>query len=96
MGLFAGFIAFGRAIVVTYAGVLEIKATSYEQNIKEMFDWIMALLAMGAVIDIIIAVSMVYFLLTKREKDLVKTTTLIDKLIAFALRTGLITRYVAS
>lgn len=30
---------------------------------------------MGAVIDIIIAVSMVCFLLTKREKDLVKTTT---------------------
>ncbi|KJA17959.1 hypothetical protein HYPSUDRAFT_79441 [Hypholoma sublateritium FD-334 SS-4] len=91
VGLFAGVLAFGRAIVVTYAGVLEIKATSYAANIKEMHDWIMALLAMGAVIDIIIAVSMVYFLLTKREKDLVKTTTLIDKLIAFALRTGLIT-----
>ena len=94
IGLFAGILAFGRAIVVTYAGVLEIKATSYADNIAEMHDWIMALLAMGAVIDVIIAVSMVYFLLTKRERDLVRTTTLIDKLIAFTLRTGLLTRYV--
>ena len=77
-----------------YAGVVGFTASSYAEFAVHMHSWVTALLALGAGIDVVIATAMIYFLLTKREHSFVRTSRLIDRLIAFTLRTGLVTRYV--
>ena len=88
-----------RCVLVMYAGVVGFTASSYAFAVH-MHSWVTALLALGAGIGVVIATAMIYFLLTKREHSVVRTSRLIDRLIAFTLRTGprtgpgLVTRYV--
>lgn len=81
-----------RCVLVIYAGAVAITATSYAEFVAHMHVWVTVLLALGAAIDVVIAGAMIYFLLTKRERSHMRTARLIDRLIAFTLRTGLVTR----
>ncbi|KJA20415.1 hypothetical protein HYPSUDRAFT_68590 [Hypholoma sublateritium FD-334 SS-4] len=84
-----------RSVLVTYAGAVAISAPSYAAFVARMHRWVTVLLALGAAIDVVIAGAMVYFLLTKRERTHMRTVRLIDRLIAFTLRTGLVTSMAA-
>jgi len=56
------------------------------------WQWLITtLLASGASIDVIIAASMLYFLLSKRNKGLATVSKLIDRLVGYTIRTGLLT-----
>ncbi|KJA17966.1 hypothetical protein HYPSUDRAFT_79446 [Hypholoma sublateritium FD-334 SS-4] len=84
-----------RSVLVTYAGAVAISAASYAAFVARMHRWVTVLLALGAAIDVVIAGAMVYFLLAKRERTHMRTVRLIDRLIAFTLRTGLVTSMAA-
>ncbi|RXW23567.1 hypothetical protein EST38_g2290 [Candolleomyces aberdarensis] len=63
---------------------------------RMQFGWLVrTLLAAGAAIDVVIAASMLYFLLTKRKSGFAATTRLVDRLLAYTVRTGLITSLTA-
>ena len=81
-----------RCGLVIYTGSVAIAATSYVAFVAKMHSWVLVLLALAAAIDTVIAVAMVGFLLTARERTPARTTRLVDRLIAFTLRTGLLTR----
>ena len=66
----------------------------YASFVAQMHTWVLALLALGAAIDVAIAAAMVGFLLTMRERNPVRTARVVDRLIVFTLHTGLITRCV--
>ncbi|KJA19061.1 hypothetical protein HYPSUDRAFT_909747 [Hypholoma sublateritium FD-334 SS-4] len=83
-----------RCGLVVYTGSVAICATSYVAFVLKMHSWVLVLLA-RAVIDTVIAAAMVGFLLTARERSLSRTTRLVDRLIGFALRTGLFTSIAA-
>ncbi|KJA20560.1 hypothetical protein HYPSUDRAFT_787010 [Hypholoma sublateritium FD-334 SS-4] len=89
--------AFTRFILSTYGGVKTILAPVYADYAFEPSTTrlVLALLIMGAIIDVTIASSMVYFLMKTRGKALARATRLIDRLIGFSLRTGLLTSFAA-
>ncbi|KJA14220.1 hypothetical protein HYPSUDRAFT_49351 [Hypholoma sublateritium FD-334 SS-4] len=84
-----------RCGLVVYTGTVAIRATSYVAFVLKMHSWVLVLLALAAVIDTVIAAAMVGFLLTARERSLSRTTRLVDRLIGFTLRTGLLTSIAA-
>lgn len=60
------------------------------------FVLITVLLSAGAVIDIIIAITLVSFLLRKRRKAFSRAAELIERITAFTIRTGLLTSVTAT
>lgn len=62
--------AFIRCVLSTYGGIYTVLAPVYAEyaNRASSTRLVLALLSMGAIIDVIIAISMVYFLLKTREK----------------------------
>ncbi|KAF9478865.1 hypothetical protein BDN70DRAFT_879458 [Pholiota conissans] len=94
-GIITGVTALARLVMSTYAGIAEIVAKDFAQYIIDLKPMLTALLSMGAVIDVTIAISMVYFLVQRREKSLTRVTRLIDRLLAFTIRSGLVTSMAA-
>ncbi|CAA7263559.1 unnamed protein product [Cyclocybe aegerita] len=84
-----------RCILSIYASVEGFLMTSYANYLVEFQDYLTALLAIGAAIDVINAGSLSYFLFKQRELAFARTTRLLDRLIAYTIRTGLITCIVA-
>ncbi|KAJ3517341.1 hypothetical protein NLJ89_g571 [Agrocybe chaxingu] len=73
---------------LTVQGLRSPSIVAYRRDWK----WLVsAMLGGGAGIDVIIAVSMLYFLLSKRGSTLERASRVIDQLIAYTLRTGLLT-----
>ncbi|KAF9477919.1 hypothetical protein BDN70DRAFT_880613 [Pholiota conissans] len=87
-------VAFFRLVVSIYTGIRGI-TSPYNTVIVELKPFVTALLASGAVIDIVIAISMLYFLFERRENSFSKISRLIDRLISFTIRTGLLTSVAA-
>ncbi|TFK17091.1 hypothetical protein FA15DRAFT_362863 [Coprinopsis marcescibilis] len=54
-----------------------------------------ALLISGAVIDVVVAVSMLWFLIRRRGDAMESAVRLIDKLVVYTVRTGLVTSLAA-
>ncbi|KAJ3507829.1 hypothetical protein NLJ89_g6084 [Agrocybe chaxingu] len=84
-----------RCILSIYASVEGFLMVSYANYLVEFQDYLTALLAIGAAIDVINAGSLSYFLFRQRELAFARTTRLLDRLIAYTIRTGLITCIVA-
>ncbi|KAF5346075.1 hypothetical protein D9756_010833 [Leucocoprinus leucothites] len=78
------------------AGSLYVAHSAFISNSLSRFatvnDWLITyLLSIGAATDLIIATSMIYYLLKQRERALSKSSRVIDKLILWTVRSGLIT-----
>jgi len=74
--------------------VLGSKAVAAKSMLEYRSKWrwlITTLLTTGATIDVVIAASMLYFLLSKRRTGLTSVGKLIDRLVAYTIRTGLFT-----
>ncbi|CAA7268564.1 unnamed protein product [Cyclocybe aegerita] len=95
IGLACGVIAITRGIMSLYGSVEAILMTSYPAYLADYQHYLTALLALGAFIDVVNAASMSYFLVMQREKAFSKTTTLIDRLVAYTIGTGVITSVAA-
>ncbi|KAF8967560.1 hypothetical protein BDZ97DRAFT_529018 [Flammula alnicola] len=91
IGLVCAVAAITRAGLSLYAAIgvfQEPTAIAYSSEYRSILN---AIFAMAAIIDIIIATAMVYFLIRKREQSLRRTTRLIDRLIVYSMATGLCT-----
>ncbi|KAF6753533.1 hypothetical protein DFP72DRAFT_849157 [Ephemerocybe angulata] len=95
IGAFCGGLTVLRAAGGIYLGVQIVRSQTL-QEYRELNNWVIStLLASGAAIDVAIAVSMLFFLVQKREKGLGTVTRLIDRLVAYTIRTGLLTSITA-
>ncbi|KAF8955007.1 hypothetical protein BDZ97DRAFT_1862068 [Flammula alnicola] len=95
VGLACALAAFSRLVMSIYTAIqLLAKPTALAFSLDTQ-PVITTLFAMGAMIDVTIAISMVYFLMQKREKSLSRVSRLIDRLIGFSIRTGLVTSIAA-
>ncbi|KAF9473799.1 hypothetical protein BDN70DRAFT_843117 [Pholiota conissans] len=95
IGIVTALTAFARCIMSTYGGIKEIIVPTYVDYVKDVKSVIMAVMCMGAAVDVIIAMALMYFLLQKRDKTMIRSVRLIDRLLGFTIRTGLITSMTA-
>ncbi|KAJ2924113.1 hypothetical protein H1R20_g12986, partial [Candolleomyces eurysporus] len=95
IGAACGVAAFLRSIAGIFLGTRFMVAKSLTEY-RLQWGWLIrTLLGSGAAIDVIIAVSMLYFLLSKRKSGFAATTRLVDRLLAYTVRTGLFTSVTA-
>ncbi|KAF8167296.1 hypothetical protein B0H34DRAFT_10093 [Crassisporium funariophilum] len=91
IGLVCMVAAATRCIASIFLGCQAIIAPSITEY-RIRWKWLITtLLTVGAAIDITIAVSMLYFLIKRRDSELNKGPRLIDRLVAYTIRTGLFT-----
>ncbi|KAF8167294.1 hypothetical protein B0H34DRAFT_9929 [Crassisporium funariophilum] len=95
VGLLCATAAVARAVMSIYVGIQGIFSPSMAAHRATYQGLVTTLLVMGATIDVIIAVSMMSFLIRRRGKALTRVTRLIDHLIGWTVRTGLITSIAA-
>ncbi|KAF8965622.1 hypothetical protein BDZ97DRAFT_2074646 [Flammula alnicola] len=95
VGLVCALAALARLAMSIYVGIEVFVLPNAMAVALGMQPVTTALFVMGALIDVTIAISMVYFLIQKREKGLSRVTRLIDRLIGFSIRTGLVTSIAA-
>jgi len=76
------------AIGLGVAATTAANVVEYRINYRWL---ILTLLSVGAALDFVIAVSMVYYLLQKRQISLARSTGLIDRLVVFTVRSGALT-----
>lgn len=96
IGAFCATATIVRGAGGAFLGTQVIKAKTLAEY-RTANGWLIAtLLATGAAIDLIIAVSMLYWLISNRQKDMGTTTTLIDRLVAYTIRTGVLTSITAT
>ncbi|RXW18369.1 hypothetical protein EST38_g7497 [Candolleomyces aberdarensis] len=95
IGAACGVAAFVKAVAGIFLGTrLMVAKTLVEYRVR--YGWVIrTLLGLGVAIDVVIAVSMMYFLLTKRKSGFASTTRLVDRLLAYTVRTGLLTSVTA-
>ncbi|KAF8956404.1 hypothetical protein BDZ97DRAFT_1671644 [Flammula alnicola] len=91
IGILCLVLSLSRCVASIYLSIQAVAAKSIAQYHLQMSWLISTLLAVGAAIDIIIAVSMLYYLSKKRGRGLERIATVIDRLIAYTIRTGLLT-----
>ncbi|KAJ3509372.1 hypothetical protein NLJ89_g5252 [Agrocybe chaxingu] len=91
IGLASGLTACSRGIMSTYGAAEAVMMSSYAEFLVKYQNYLSIVLALGVAIDIVNAASMSYFLIIQREKGFSKTTNLIDRLVAYTIRTGVIT-----
>ncbi|CAA7263560.1 unnamed protein product [Cyclocybe aegerita] len=85
-------IRFVGSVYLSYRAVTSKSVQDYRENNS----WLVTtLLSTGASIDVIIAVSMLYYLSKKRSQAFERIATVIDRLIAYTVRTGLLTSVAA-
>ncbi|KAF8159329.1 hypothetical protein B0H34DRAFT_399146 [Crassisporium funariophilum] len=95
IGLFVLTLASTRGVA---AVILAWRAISAKHLAEYAVDWswlIKTVLSLGAGIDIIIAVSMLYWLITKRDSAMTRVSLLIDRLVTYTVCTGLLTSLAA-
>ncbi|KAF9043366.1 hypothetical protein BJ165DRAFT_1484517 [Panaeolus papilionaceus] len=81
------FVRFVGSIVISVAA-----ATSTIGVYRVKWAWLsVTLLSLATAVDVMIALSMLWYLRTARSRALTRTTHIIDKLIGFTLRSGLLT-----
>ncbi|CAA7263554.1 unnamed protein product [Cyclocybe aegerita] len=80
-----------RFIGSIYLSYRAVTTKSVEQYRREMTWLVTTLLTTGATIDVTIAVSMLYYLSKKRSQAFERIASVIDRLIAYTIRTGLLT-----
>ncbi|KAF5319823.1 hypothetical protein D9611_012857 [Ephemerocybe angulata] len=95
IGLACGLLAIARCAVSIFAGVEGIRARSLYNYVERYRGMLAALLGTGAAIDIFIASSMLWFLVVRKKKSLEKVKRLLDRLVAYTIRTGLVTSVAA-
>ncbi|KAF8955627.1 hypothetical protein BDZ97DRAFT_260503 [Flammula alnicola] len=95
VGLVCALAALARLAMSIYVGIEVFVLPNAMAVALGMQPVTTALFMMGALIDVTIAISMVYFLIQKWEKGLSRVTRLIDRLIGFSIRTGLVTSIAA-
>ncbi|EDR06567.1 uncharacterized protein LACBIDRAFT_300118 [Laccaria bicolor S238N-H82] len=91
VGLVCGLASFARMIgstFLSYQGITTPSAAQYAVQWKWL---ITTLLVGGAIIDVTIAASMVYYLHKSRKNAFSKVARLLDRLVAYTIRTGLLT-----
>ncbi|KIM37534.1 hypothetical protein M413DRAFT_76952 [Hebeloma cylindrosporum] len=91
IGVFCFALSFIRTVGSIYLTFQAVAARNVAQYNKEWQWLVSSLLVVGTAIDIIIAVSMLWYLGEKRGKGLMRVSTVIDRLIGFTIRTGLLT-----
>ncbi|KAF8186291.1 hypothetical protein BJ912DRAFT_469028 [Pholiota molesta] len=80
------------AVYLTIQALTFANVTEY----RDRMGWLITtLLVVGAAVDVIIAGSMLYYLAKKRNQGLQRIATIIDRLIAYTIRTGLLTSVAA-
>ncbi|KAF9043375.1 hypothetical protein BJ165DRAFT_239503 [Panaeolus papilionaceus] len=82
------FLRFIGSVVLAVAAATSVSIAIYRVKWKWL---IVTLLSSATAVDLIIAISMLYYLRTARSRALSRTTHLIDKLIGYTLRSGLLT-----
>ncbi|KIM37575.1 hypothetical protein M413DRAFT_448378 [Hebeloma cylindrosporum] len=95
IGLFSGALASARGVMSTYAGVQSLIIPNLDDYGNRFRGFNYCLLAMGVVIDVTIAVSMMWYLIRQRGKSLSRVSRVIDRLLAYTVRTGLFTSIAA-
>ncbi|KAF8803161.1 hypothetical protein BYT27DRAFT_7145453 [Phlegmacium glaucopus] len=91
IGIFCIFLSAVRCVASVFLAVQTIIAPTLAST-EMQWKWLIStLLAGGAAVDVIIAVSMLHYLSRTREKALERATRLIDYLIAYTIRTGSLT-----
>ncbi|KAF9478867.1 hypothetical protein BDN70DRAFT_933052 [Pholiota conissans] len=83
--------AITRFVITVWTGVKEIQSKVYKIFLEDVQPWILALLAIGAVIDFIIAFGMLWYFLKRRGKSIQRMPRMIDRVIALTSSTGLLT-----
>ncbi|KAH6904678.1 hypothetical protein BKA70DRAFT_1296083 [Coprinopsis sp. MPI-PUGE-AT-0042] len=91
IGVFCFLVAFCRFIGSAVLGVQAAQAMDLAVYRRDWGWLITALLVAGAFIDITIAVSMMYYLVHKREKVFARAAQMIDKIVQYTICTGLLT-----
>ncbi|KAJ2912094.1 hypothetical protein MD484_g8320, partial [Candolleomyces efflorescens] len=95
VGLFCIVVAVLRCGVSIYAGVEATRETSIAAYVVKYRAMLATLLSAGAAIDLIIALSMLWFFMVRRRQALKKVARLLDRLVAYTIRTGLVTSVAA-
>jgi len=95
IGVLCFVLSFGRCATSVFAGIQAIPIASIDDYRVKWRILVTALLSLGAAIDVIIALSMLYFLYKKRENTFQRVSRLIDRLVAYTIRTGLVTSIAA-
>ncbi|RXW23432.1 hypothetical protein EST38_g2413 [Candolleomyces aberdarensis] len=86
IGGLTGLAATVRGVASVYLGIRVILAKTL-QEYRETNGWLIrTLLLSGAIIDVVIALSMLWFLISKRERDLHLVIRLVDHLVAYTVR----------
>ncbi|TFK16743.1 hypothetical protein FA15DRAFT_606470 [Coprinopsis marcescibilis] len=86
VGLFCILLTTARCVVSVYAGIKGILATSIAGYTERFRAMLAALLISGAVIDVVVAVSMLWFLIRRRGDAMESAVRLIDKLVVYTVR----------
>ncbi|KAF9483732.1 hypothetical protein BDN70DRAFT_873332 [Pholiota conissans] len=95
IGIFCVFLSIIRCAAAIYLTSQAVSAANIEEYRDHMAWLITALLVVGAAVDVIIAVAMLYYLAKKRTQGLERIASVIDRLIAYTIRTGLLTSVAA-
>ncbi|TFK32456.1 hypothetical protein BDQ12DRAFT_692463 [Crucibulum laeve] len=85
-----------RCFTSLFAGVKAIDIESIALYRERWHSLVTTLLAGGAAIDITIATAMLYFLIKKKGHAMERVARLIDRLVAYTIRTGLVTSVAAT
>ncbi|KAF5318990.1 hypothetical protein D9611_012690 [Ephemerocybe angulata] len=91
VGVLCGIASSLRGVGSVYLGSRVIRARTLEEYRKANGWLIRGLLGSGAAIDIIIAIVLLYFLWKKRQTSMSTSTRILDYLVAYTIRTGLLT-----
>ncbi|KAF8188744.1 hypothetical protein BJ912DRAFT_1143346 [Pholiota molesta] len=95
VGIFCVLLSLVRCVAAFYLTSQALTLTSVTEYRDRMGSLITTLLVVGAAIDVIIAGSMLYYLAKKRNQGLQRIASVIDRLIAYTIRTGLLTSIAA-
>ncbi|KAG2004213.1 hypothetical protein CC2G_002793 [Coprinopsis cinerea AmutBmut pab1-1] len=91
IGIFCIGVAFVRFVGSICLAVIAV-TSDHIATYRVKWEWlILSLLTVGAVLDIIIAASMLWYLIRQRGNALIKLTRMIDRLVSYTVCTGLLT-----
>ncbi|KDR84618.1 hypothetical protein GALMADRAFT_133874 [Galerina marginata CBS 339.88] len=86
--IFVSWLRCGAGVFLSLEGILSITVKAFFIR----WSWlIVVLLAVGAVLDVIIALSTIYYLQKQRDSGVERLATVVERLILFTIRTGLLT-----
>jgi hypothetical protein len=100
IGVFCWFLSFSRFVGSIVAGAQAFKSPSIMQFAVDWRWLLTTVLVTSACVDVIIAMALCYFLLKHRDNTfdsfhLIRTTRVLDRLVAWTLQTGLMTSVTA-